>query len=91
MAAIDISPGTERRLYLAVAAVAALALDAAFVDPEPGASVASRLPWALTMLALLAATAAAYRWLPRGVRLALNGVLLRSRLPRRAARPLPAA
>jgi pimeloyl-ACP methyl ester carboxylesterase len=71
-----ISIRNERRLYLAGAAlVAAHIVDAAFVDLEPGATVASHLHWALTTLVLLGATAAAYSRLPRGVRLAGNALL----------------
>jgi hypothetical protein len=66
----SISLHTERRLLLAGAAIlAAVIVDAAFVDLEPGVSVATHLPWALTMLTLLVAAAAAYRRLPSGVRL----------------------
>jgi hypothetical protein len=66
----SISLHTGRRLLPAVAAiVAAVTVDAAFAGLEPGVSVATHLPWALTMLTLLVAAAAACRRLPRGVRL----------------------
>jgi cytochrome c-type biogenesis protein CcmH/NrfF len=75
MAALDITTPQARRLVVAGATlIAASLVDAAFVDLEPGASVASHLLWALTMLALLVATAAAIRRLARGVRLP-GGVL----------------
>jgi cytochrome c-type biogenesis protein CcmH/NrfF len=75
MAALNISTATARRTAAAVAGlIAASLVDAAFVDPEPGASVASHLLWASTMLALLAAVAVAIRRLARGVRLS-GGVL----------------
>jgi cytochrome c-type biogenesis protein CcmH/NrfF len=75
MAALNITTGTARRLApVAAVLIAASLVDAAFVDHEPGASVALHLLWALTMLALLVATAAAIRRLARGVRLP-GGVL----------------
>jgi cytochrome c-type biogenesis protein CcmH/NrfF len=76
MAALNISTGTARHVALSGGVlIAASLVDAAFVGLEPGASVASYLLWALTMLALLAATAAAIRRLARGVRLARGGLL----------------
>ena len=75
MAAPNISTGTRAASHSAGAIlIAASLVDAAFVDLEPGASVASHLLWALTMLALLRSTAAAIRRLARGVRLP-GGVL----------------
>jgi cytochrome c-type biogenesis protein CcmH/NrfF len=73
---MNISNATARRTAAAVAVlIAASLVDAAFVGLEPGASVAPYLLWALTMLALLVATAAAIRRLARGARLARGGVL----------------
>ena len=74
MAALNITKGTERLALTGATLSAASLVDAAFVGLEPGASVASYLLWALTMLALLTVTAAAIRRLARGVRLP-GGVL----------------
>ncbi len=88
MAAPKISSRNKRRLFiLGAALVAAVLVDAAFVDLEPGASVTSHLPWAMTMLALLGATATASRRLPRGVRSFLDGLrACGQRAPRLRAR-----
>ena len=58
----------ERLLALGgLALVAAHAVDGAFVDLRPGASIASHLPWAAAVLGLVAAAAVfGARW-PRGV------------------------
>ena len=74
MAAPHISTGTARLASAGAILIAASLVDAAFVGLEPGASVASYLLWALTMLALLTVAAAAIRRLARGVRLS-GGVL----------------
>jgi len=73
MAAVNTSPGTNRRLQ--AAPDAASSVDAAFVDLEPGVSVTSHPRMGPTMLTLLEATAAAIRQLPRGARLPRGGVL----------------
>jgi hypothetical protein len=76
MAATKILARNARRLHVLGAAIAAaLIVDAAFVDLEPGASVTSHLPRTMAMLALLVAIAAASRRLPRGVRPFLARVL----------------
>jgi hypothetical protein len=72
----------ERRPAVVGPALAAFPVDAASVDLEPGATVSSTFPWAMTTLALLGTIAAAFERLPRGVRLSLDD-LLAARLDRR--------
>jgi uncharacterized protein len=69
-------PPRERVLALVgLALVAAHAVDGAFVDLRPGASVATHVPWAAALLAVVVAAAVSGpRW-PRGVRASVFALL----------------